>query len=123
MTEHTGIRLRIDLPGAGTIMQADSDWLHMTALLRGCEDQGIGIGDVLLAKPGEQLQPGQGWIATGDGSVGPWHQVMGGGIEVWVQPVMLTSTHADDVDDQADDVEQPTYCECSCSNCSGCLGL
>lgn len=92
---HTGIRLRVDLPGAGTILLGDSDFLHMMALMRGL-DQKPDMLDVLLAKPGQSFEPGQGWVQTGDGSVGPWHQWMTGAIEIWIQPVMLPDAHLDD---------------------------
>lgn len=73
MSAHTGIRLRVDVPGAGTILLADSDWLHLNALMRELDSAGKSISDVLLAEAGQSFQPGEGWVSTGDGSVGPWH--------------------------------------------------
>lgn len=57
---HAGIRLRIELPGLGPILDADSDWLHMKALSRSLEDGEASFDQILaVTAPGTST-----WAAT-----------------------------------------------------------
>lgn len=76
---HTGIRLRVVLAGLGPVLEGDSDWLHMAAVFAG----GLEVPDV-------------GQVLAGQLPAYQWHQVMGGPVEIWVQPVMLPDDYPDD---------------------------
>jgi hypothetical protein len=86
---HTGIRLRIVMPGAGPLLEGDSDWLHMMAIYAS------GPPDLTMEDAISGRQPEQ-----------PWHQVgviLGGPIEIWVQPVMLPDSYPDDEEPGSDE--------------------
>lgn len=102
---HTGIRLRLNVPGAGVILEGDSDWLHLNALMA------EGPPEISMA------QLAQDYAAPEP----RWHQagVVMGHVEIWVQPVMLPDSYPDDGLEEETD---PERCDCPCSNCSGCLG-
>lgn len=78
---HTGIRVRVNLAGAGTILEADSDWLHMRALEALIGDGEVDVAELLSGSAGSK-----------------WHQIMGGPVEIWIQPVELADEYADDED-------------------------
>jgi hypothetical protein len=78
---HTGIRLRIVIAGAGPVLEGDSDWLHMMAVYASCSTGDLDPLDAALARPAFEAE---------------WHQVMGGPVEVWVQPVILPDAYPDD---------------------------
>lgn len=85
---HTGVRLKIEIPGAGPILLADSDWMHMAAQARMLDCREIDVDQLLAGAPTEA-----------------WHQIAfltGGPLVVSVQPVMLPDSYPDD-EDQADD--------------------
>lgn len=86
---HTGIRLKIDTP-AGTILEGDSDWLHMMAVFT----EGAPVPDFLDTAPPEPV----------------WHEIAqlfapGGApaFSIWIQPVMLPDEYPDDEPEAADD--------------------
>ena len=80
---HTGIRIRITIPGAGTVLEGDSDFLHMAARFAMAD-----VGELALDAP----------LSTGEL---PWHQagtIIGGPIEIWLQSCELPDEYPDDED-------------------------
>ena len=72
---HTGIRIRINLPNGAALLEADSDWLHIKARMAMLDAGEITFDQLLVGTPIEA-----------------WHQIMGGPLEIWIQPVMLADT-------------------------------
>jgi hypothetical protein len=85
---HTGIRLRITAAGQ-TILEGDSDWLHMNAIMASA---GEIFADLMAGQDPAPIE--YGWVEVG--------QIIGGPIQIWVQPVNLPDEYPDD-EDQADD--------------------
>jgi hypothetical protein len=90
---HPGIRLRISCH-AGTLFEADSDLLHYLAAMR------------MMGREWFEIFPGEG------------NEFAGGHLRIQAQAVELADDYPDDDDYERDG----WYCDCLCSNCSGCLG-
>jgi hypothetical protein len=83
---HTGIRLRVTGTGGLVLLEGDSDWLYMAA-------------QMAMYDAGELLP-----LAAGETK---WHQIghiVGGEIQLWIQPVMLPDSYPDD---DAEDFPDP----------------
>jgi hypothetical protein len=75
---HTGIRLRVTGTGGLVLLEGDSDWLYMAAQMA-MYDAG-------------QLLP----LLEGEAAWHPIGHIVGGEIQVWIQPVMLDDSYPDD---------------------------
>ena len=123
---HTGIRLKITIPSGQSILEADSDWLHMNAIMNGA----LHMPDTMAELMTDQA-PEYDWVEV-------W-RLIGGPIQIWIQPAMLSDpadasdqdpdpADASDWDQDPDPADasdwEPAegYCQCSCSSCSGCIG-
>lgn len=93
---HTGIRLKITVPG-GTILDADSDWLHMNALMHAGGE--IFAGLMAGQDPAPIEHP---WVEVA--------QLVGGPIQIWIQPVNLADEHPDDEDQAEPEDEHAGEC-------------
>ena len=109
---HTGIRLKISVPGAvpgGIILEADSDWLHLNAIMAGAQHY-----PTMAELMSNETVPSYDWVQVG---------TVIGTMEIWIQPVSLPDDYPDDQAEEDDQAEaEPQSCGCCCSNCSGCLG-
>jgi hypothetical protein len=76
---HTGIRIRILIPGVGPVLEGDSDFLHMTARLASYE-----LGEADLEAVASEMP----WAKAGT--------IIGGPVEIWIQPCELPDEYPDD---------------------------
>lgn len=100
---HTGIRLKITVPG-GTILDADSDWLHMNALMHGAQHFPESMAELMSSEPPAEFD----WVEVA--------QLVGGPIQIWIQPANLADEHPDDEGDgedfcQNDFIDASVVCE------------
>jgi hypothetical protein len=83
---HTGIRLKITI-GNDAILDADSDWLHMNAIMAGA----LHMPDTMAELMSEQAPPQYDWV-----EIGQLHAPGVVPIQIWVQPANLPDDYPDD---------------------------
>lgn len=80
---HTGIRLKITA-GSAVLLEGDSDWLHMNAIMSGA----LHMPDTMAELMTDQDPPKYDWVEVA--------QLIGGPIQIWIQPCDLADEYPDD---------------------------